>query len=634
MLPLPERVALEGTAVDVREPGAAALVAGLFALAPAAFGGIRLRASPGAERDRWLSTFRATLGVKRPWIQLPAQVDDGRLLGGLDLTATLAVGRPIESPGLLAEADDGVLVVSMAERMSRMTCAHLCQTMDRGAVQLARDGLHGLRSARIALIALDEGLDEDEALAQPLQERLAFHVDLRGPVAPDVDQLREALGLTAVCAHGAAEGLTDCRESIDSVTIDEDAIAALCACAQSLGLSSLRIAAHAVLAARASAALCGRGVVSEVDLGIAASLVLAPRAELLPTQPPDAGEPASSARQSEPVPQSCAEPPTTHAEDHCPARGDGGSGDSLEQRVVNVARAHIPEGLLQRLRHVDRSGRVPPGAGGRSCALHLAAGRGRPSRTQSGRPGAGNRLDLVATLCAAAPWQRLRAQTNGTPSEAGVRRVAIRGSDLRVTRFKRRSPGATVFIVDASGSTAAQRLAEAKGAVELLLADCYVRRDMVAMIAFRGQQAERVLEPTRSLTRARRLLAGLPGGGGTPLAAAVEAGQRLASDLQRRGVVPSLVFLTDARANVTRDGKAGREQARVDAHRAARVLGQCGFGTLLVDTAARPSVLARELAGSMNGDYLPMPHACATRICEAAQALRASLSVDGADRAR
>jgi magnesium chelatase subunit D len=101
-----------------------------------------------------------------------------------------------------------------------------------------------------------------------------------------------------------------------------------------------------------------------------------------------------------------------------------------------------------------------------------------------------------------------------------------------VSRFKQRRETTTIFVVDASGSAALHRLAEAKGAVELLLADCYVRRDRVAMLAFRGKGAELMLPPTRSLVRAKRSLAGLPGGGGTPLAAGMDAAARTRAGLR------------------------------------------------------------------------------------------------------
>ncbi|MEO1331798.1 MAG: VWA domain-containing protein, partial [Pseudomonadota bacterium] len=93
-----------------------------------------------------------------------------------------------------------------------------------------------------------------------------------------------------------------------------------------------------------------------------------------------------------------------------------------------------------------------------------------------------------------------------------------------------------------------------------------------ALVAFRGRGAELVLAPTRALARARRALAGLPGGGATPLASGLEAALALAAAARREGQAAQVVVLTDGRANIARDGQPGRAGARADAEAAARAL--------------------------------------------------------------
>jgi magnesium chelatase subunit D len=127
------------------------------------------------------------------------------------------------------------------------------------------------------------------------------------------------------------------------------------------------------------------------------------------------------------------------------------------------------------------------------------------------------------------------------------------------------------------------------------------------VISFRGRAAQLLLPPTRSLVRAKRGLAGLPGGGGTPLAAALDAAAVLAGQAQRRGETPTLVILTDGRANIARNGAPGREPARHDALAAARMVRLLNLNALLVDTSTRPSPLAEELASVMNARYVPLP---------------------------
>jgi magnesium chelatase subunit D len=225
---------------------------------------------------------------------------------------------------------------------------------------------------------------------------------------------------------------------------------------------------------------------------------------------------------------------------------------------------------------------------------------------------------VVETLRAAAPWQALRRRGRDGPA-----RIEVRPDDVRVARFKQRARTTTVFVVDASGSAAFHRLAEAKGAVELLLAEAYVRRDSVALLAFRGRGADLLLPPTRSLVRAKRSLAGLPGGGGTPLAAGLDAALSLGDAIRRRGETPALVILTDGRANVARDGLAARARAEAEALAAARALRAAGLAALLVDTSPHPQAAGRDLAAAMGATYLPLPYADAASLSRAVRAATA-----------
>ena len=178
-----------------------------------------------------------------------------------------------------------------------------------------------------------------------------------------------------------------------------------------------------------------------------------------------------------------------------------------------------------------------------------------------------------------------------------------------------------MFCVDASGSAALERLAEAKGAVEALLAEAYVRRDRVALVAFRGRGADLVLSPTRSLTRAKRSLAGLPGGGGTPLASGLDAALAVALGVRRGGGLPVVVVLTDGRANVARDGEGGRARAGEEALAAARAIRQANLPALVVDTGARGGG-ASAMAEAMAARYLALPRIEGGVIGAAVKAMR------------
>jgi len=186
------------------------------------------------------------------------------------------------------------------------------------------------------------------------------------------------------------------------------------------------------------------------------------------------------------------EPPTDSDQDSAEDSDDTSDKIPDPDQLIEAAAAAIPPGLLEAI----AAGRTRRGTGSGGGARHQSPLRGRPLAARQGLPNGGARLALIDTLRAAVPWQALRRQ-EGTAGP-GLR---ILKDDVRVRRFEARSASVTIFAVDASGSAAFSRLAEAKGAVELLLAQAYVKRTEVALVAFRGTEAQLLLPPTRSLTR-------------------------------------------------------------------------------------------------------------------------------------
>jgi len=595
----------------------AALVAALFAVDPVGLGGVALRARAGAARERWLALLKQLLPEDRPLRRVPLNIGDTALLGGLDLGATLQAGRPVAQQGLLAQADGGVVVLAMAERISPATAARLASVLDQGEVVLERDGLALRRPARLGMVALDEGDTDDEQLPAALHDRLAFHLSL----APESAPLKSG-------ADWQRSDILAAQVRLPRVGVDDGVLQSLCGAAMALGVASLRAPLLALRVARAAAALAGDGRAGEDHAVLAARLVLAPRATRLPAPP----EPESATDQpptdaTPPAPQDAADhtdPATDPPPPEPSPESDDPSAEALAELVLAAAQAAIPPGLLAMLQ-IGRAARAQSQSGGRAGAVLKNQSRGRPIGARRGEPRQGARLNVIETLRAAAPWQTLRARqaqlpAGGLATSPGRRRIHVRREDFHVTRFKQQGQTTTVFVVDASGSSALHRLAEAKGAVELLLADCYVRRDQVAVIAFRGRLTELLLPPTRSLARAKRSLAALPGGGGTPLAAGLDAALLLALQIQRRGETPVMVLLTDGRANIARDGSPGRAQANQDALAAAQQIRAAGLTALLLDTSPQAQPTAQALAQAMGAAYLPLPYAGAQVLSQAVRA--------------
>ncbi len=438
--------------------------------------------------------------------------------------------------------------------------------------------------ASAVLLALDESLTDEAGIPQAIRDRLAFRLAL------DPMQLRalEWPGLSAA-------RLSEARTRAPLVHVTEEQFTALAHAALALAVGSPRAELFALRAARAAAALAGRTAVTDEDLARAVELVLLPRATRIPAPPAP--------------PDSEAPPPPANSEEE---QGPPADDRPMADRLLEAAMAKLPPALLASLAAPRRGGGT-----GREGRMVRTPTHGRRLGSRPGDPRR-IRIDLVDTLRAAAPWQRVRGGPAG--------RLAIRRDDFRVQRLEQHGGSTVIFVVDASGSAALHRLAEAKGAVELLLAESYVRRDRVALISFRGAAADLILPPTRSLARARRTLAGLPGGGGTPLALALVASQRLAEQVvrERDGGSALVVLLTDARANVALDGTGGRPQAEADAESAGRRFLLAGIPAVLIDTAPRPSPFASRLAGIMGARYLPLPVADARGVSRAVQAVRAA----------
>jgi magnesium chelatase subunit D len=541
-------------------------------------------------RDAWQARLTVLLGEARPVLRAPCDVGDSQLLGGLDLAATLSAGRPVAQTGLIARADGGLLVVTMAERMPAGAAAHIAAAMDAGCVSAERDGLSLSSPARFAVLALDEAVSDDERPPTVLTERLGLKLDLTLVSHRDC--------LPQPWARTPAE-IAAARQHLRLVTVPHALVEALCAACAALGVASLRAPVTALKAVRAAAALAGRRVAAVEDVALAARLIIGPRA----TQLPAAGD--EQVQEAEPPP-----PDTPDAGDETTSAKEIGE---LKEVILEAALAALPPGLLELLKE-QRRGRGRVEGSGKAGDRQASQKHGRPIGARKGDPRSGVRLDLLQTLRAAAPWQALRAR----PASGAA--VAVRKDDFHLRRFKDRKQSTTIFVVDASGSTAVDRLAEAKGAVELLLSDCYVRRDEVALIAFRGQGADLLLPPTRSLHRAKRELAALPGGGGTPLAAGIVAAGQLADEVKRKGRTPTLVLITDGRANVTREGTGGRAQAQAEAEAAAKAVRARKVRTLLIDASNRPEPKASHLAGELGAAYLPLPRANAAMLMGAVKA--------------
>ncbi len=513
-------------------------------------------------------------------VSLQPSADRHALWGGLDLEASIKLGRAVQSVGRLYQANT-LFVIRMAERWPPGTLIEVLQTLQQQAYL-----------ARSNWVLIDESIPEhDESLAPLIHLKADLAVNLRGLALQDCENF--------AVDHGVAQ--QPIEAGLQPAELSADQLHALTAqWATQLGVDHLGVMVATIKAQRALVAL---GYSSPEAFGHAVSLCMASRATRWPepevNQDPNdepskpAGDEQASDQSQDQADSEVSIPPQV-----------------LDDLVLAAVAASLPPDLLKQLQSGSSAKAIRPpnrpvASQGSSGAKRTGHHRGRRIGVQR-RARYGQRPDLLATIQAALPWQRLRRSLRNTHPPSPV---LIETSDFRYPRYQHKQTSLLLFVVDASGSAAIGRLAETKGAVELLMAQSYARRDEVALIAFRGLGAEICLEPTRSLTRAKRQLAGLPGGGSTPIAAGIDLAHSVSEKALRQGCTPYLILLTDGKANLTRQGHAGRQQAQQEAYEAARRFATLGLAGLVIDTSPlqvgeRP---AQALAQQMRLPFIALP---------------------------
>lgn len=616
-------------------------------------GGVVIGAGVGTGKSTLARSFATLLraaddgagasALAATFVELPVGVTEDRLLGGLDFEATLAHGVRVLRSGLLARAHGGLLYADGVNLLDDSTVNHMLAAIDSGQIRIEREGLSHVEPARFALIATydpAEGpprrhlLDRIGLIVAPVVQspaRARAEVVRRNLL---VDRHRLAAGRRrpqgAPTAPGGVEAqessyddedallaatVLAAREQLPLVTMSDAQVEQLIQAALALGVEGHRADIFAMRAARASAAIAGREGVEDEDLERAVRFVLLPRAtrapqfeEAPPPEPPPP-EPPPPSEQQQDEEQDEEQPPTPPEEEL-----------TIEDLVLAAMDAEIPPDVLETAFTIRRSGR----SGSRGST---SGKRGRHIRSIPGLPAQG-RLDVVATLRAAAPWQPSRAADDQRRA-VDVRRtsaVLLKAEDLHIKKYRSKAGTLFCFLVDASGSMALHRMRQAKGAVNALLQQAYVHRDQVALMAFRGEQADLLLPPSQSVELAKRALDVLPTGGGTPLAAALLGAYQVAEQARSRGVHrTTLVIITDGRPNVplrpdpSLDKSARLEQARGEVQLLSAKLRAAGIGAVVIDTQ-RSFVSrgeAQQLAAWLGGRYVYLPQGQGEQIAQA-----------------